>query len=209
MYLRLEKLNLNNKKGINNTQAGLSNIILPSISTSKQINHRHFASNQNNSHFFRVDRNILMKSHFDINRNQINSIQHTNRELEKKRRRIYQKSTGSLNLSSKLISPLSNKNENNQPQTINIIFSKNFSKPSNNLQPKEKNNDMFLTKIGFDYQKPVKITKGNDIKELLKQIELTKEQISKEQIDLRNIIQSTKDTHESINYISKYKGKWI
>ena len=68
---------------------------------------------------------------------------------------------------------------------------------------------MFLTKIGFDYQKPVKYTKGNDIKELVKQIELTKEQISKEQIDLRNIIQSTKDTHESINYISKYKGKWI
>ena len=66
MYLRLEKLNLNNKKRINNTQAGLSNIILPSISNSKQINHRHFASNQNNSHFFRVDRNILMKSHLLI-----------------------------------------------------------------------------------------------------------------------------------------------
>lgn len=209
MYLRLEKLNLNNKKRINGTQKGLSNTILPSISTTNQTNHRHFPSNQNNLHFSCIERNILMKNHFDINK-KICSVKHSNKDLEKKRRRIIQKSTGSLNLSYKLITPLSNKNENNQPQTINLIFSKKLSNPSsNNPQPKEKKNDMFLTKIGFDYQKPTKISKGNDIKELLKQIQLTKEQINKEQIDIFNIIQSTKDTHETINYISKYKGKWI
>ena len=71
---------------------------------------------------------------------------------------------------------------------------------------------MFLTKVGFRNKSvSIKRNKGsdNELKELMRTLRMTKWQISKEQLDLQDIMKSTKDTHEKITYLTKYGSKWV
>ena len=214
MYLRLEKRNLLTKSKNHikqNTQQIPSNYVLPSISTTKKLKGR--MSNNNFAYFHQYSKNFIPA-------NKIPLYNLTTKDFftqaPKSNRNDFKSNNHFSFNSNSLIKPsVSNKflpnnysviknttDEENKIQTINIIFGDN----------KTKEDTLFLTKVGFRNKSvSIKRNKGsdNELKELMRTLRMTKEQISKEQLDLQDIMTSTKDTHEKITYVTKYGSKWV
>ena len=221
MYLRLEKLNLLNKSKNHikqNTQQIPSSYVLPSISTTKKLKGRMSNSNNNYAYFHQYSKNLISTNKIPLynltTKDFFSQAPKSNRNAPK------QNNHYSFNSNSLIKPSVSNKflpnnysviknatAEENKIQTINIIFGDNKEK-----DPQKKEDTMFLTKVGFrNKSMSIKRNKGsdNELKELMRTLRMTKEQISKEQLDLQDIMKSTKDTHDKITYLTKYGSKWV
>ena len=219
MYLRLEKRNLFTKSKNHikqNTQQIPSNYVLPSISTTKKLKGR--MSNNNFAYFHQYSKNFI-----PVNKIPLYNLTTKDffTQAPKSNRNDFKSNNHFSFNSNSLIKPsVSNKflpnnysviknttDEENKIQTINIIFGDNKKK-----ETQKKEDTMFLTKVGFRNKSvSIKRNKGsdNELKELMRTLRMTKEQISKEQLDLQDIMKSTKDTHEKITYLTKYGSKWV